>query len=204
MTTKLLVACVDIGSVANGRFGWWTSDHQSGHEPSVIAKVVASALEGNRPVALGFECPLFVPLPDDEVKLGCARPGEGNRAWSAGAGPQALTTGLVQVSWLLRAIKSSLSSPREAHLSWEEFKAEEKGLFLWEAFVSGKAKSSSHVGDAKAAGEAFLRSLPNPDSANAIVCATPVMSLVGAALLRTGWSNSPLILASPTLVIAST
>jgi len=29
-----------------------------------------------RPVALGFECPLFLPLVDEPEKLLCCRPGE--------------------------------------------------------------------------------------------------------------------------------
>jgi len=201
LTSNLLIACADIGSVAAGNFGWSSSDDISGREPSTLAGSVAAALNGGRPVALGFECPLFVPLADDETHLTRARPGEGNRAWSAGAGCGALATGLVQVTWILRAMQAALGSPGTAQLSWETFQARQNGLFLWEAFVSDKSKSSTHVGDAEAAVMAFNQSLPNPWAANAVTCSTSVHSLVGAAMLRTGWSNTPAILEQPCLVI---
>ena len=201
MTNHLLTACADIGSVAGGNFGWWSSDGASGREPSTLAASISAALNSHRPVALGFECPLFVPLADDESQLTRARPGEGSRAWSAGAGCGALATGLVQVVWVLRAIQSALTSPRTAYLDWEAFTKAHSGLFLWEAFVSGAGKSSTHVADAQVAAKAFIRSLPNPATANAVTCSTPVHSLIGAALLRTGWSNSPGVLAMPCVVI---
>jgi len=204
MNNHLLTACADIGSVAVGNFGWWSSDGGSGIEPSTLAASVAAALDSNRPVALGFECPLFVPLAESEFELTRARPGEGSRAWSAGAGCGALATGLVQAAWVLRAIRASLSSPRVAYLDWEAFNEAQSGLFLWEAFVSGKAKSSTHIADAQAAGETFNKSLPNPVSVNAVVCSTPVYSLIGAAMLRTGWSQSPEILAQACIVIKVT
>jgi len=201
MSNHLLTVCADIGSVTNGNFGWWSSDGASGFEPSTMSASIASALNNNRPVALGFECPLFVPFVDDESQLTRARPGEGSRAWSAGAGCGALATGLVQVAWVLRAIQSALTAPRAAHLEWETFAKAQSGLFLWEAFVSGASKTSTHVADARAAGEAFIQSLPNPVTSNAITCSTPVYSLVGAAMLRTGWSSSPVVLELPCIVI---
>jgi len=201
MTNHLLTACADIGSVAAGNFGWWSSDGESGRELSTLAESIADALNDERPVALGFECPLFVPFAENELQLTRARPGEGNRPWSAGAGCGALATGLVQVAWVLRAIRASLKSPRTAHLDWEAFNKSRSGLFLWEAFVSGKDKSSTHVADAQTAGEAFTKSLPNPGSINAVACSTPVYSLIGAAMLRTGWSQSSEVLAQACLVI---
>jgi len=104
----------------------------------------------------------------------------------------------------LRAIRTSLNSPRTGYLDWEAFNEAQSGLFLWEAFVSGKAKSSTHVADAQAAVETFIHSLPNPASINSVVCSTPVYSLIGAAMLRTGWSQSPEVLAQACLVIKVT
>jgi hypothetical protein len=63
------------------------------------------------PVALGFECPLFVPLNLQPEALTTARSGEGSRPWSAGAGCGALATGLVQVAWILRKIRQELQAP---------------------------------------------------------------------------------------------
>ena len=199
--SHLVVICADIGSVAKGNFGWWSSQGKSGCEPSTLATHVADALKNGIPVALGFECPLFVPLVEDELQLTSARPGEGSHAWSAGAGCGALAAGLVQVAWVLQAVRRQLSHPVPAFVAWESFASASSGLFLWEAFVTGAAKQGSHIADAKAGAEAFLRALPNPMEANAVVCESAVCSLVGAALLRTGWSFDPSILKEPCLVV---
>ncbi len=160
-------------------------------------------LSAGRAVALGFECPLFVPLAETETTLTSARPGEGSRAWSAGAGCGVLTTGLVQVAWVLEQARIRLPHRCEAFLSWEKFKAAGSGLLLWEAFVSGssKSKGATHIDDARMAVNAFSAALPNPGLANAILCASPVYSLVGAALLRTGWSSDLSLLSEACLVI---
>lgn len=196
-----LVICADIGSVAKGNFGWWSSNGEDGTSPSTLATHIAAELNRATPVALGFECPLFVPLVEDELRLTCRRPGEGSRAWSAGAGCGALTTGLVQVAWVLQAIRRQLLQPVPAFLAWAPFASAQCGLFLWEAFVSGTAKQSSHTADAQAGAEAFLRALPDPVEVNAVVCSSSVYSLVGAALLRTGWCADPDILQQPCLVV---
>jgi hypothetical protein len=201
MHNRLLVACADVGSVASGNFGWWACDGRFGQEPSTLAHTVATALDDGVPVALGFECPLFVPLRDDETCLTRARPGEGSRAWSAGAGCGALATGIVQVAWVLRAVREALRSPCAAFLDWHAFSAAGSGLLLWEAFVSGSGKGVDHLADAKRGATALLRALPTPLLATAVHPDGPVYSLAGAALLRTGWTESVALLAEPCLVI---
>jgi hypothetical protein len=203
MNNRLLVTCADVGSVVSGNFGWWASDRRSGQEPSALAHAVATALDDGVPVALGFECPLFVPLREDEMRLTRARPGEGHRAWSAGAGCGALVTGIVQVTWVLRAVREALRSPRAAFLDWDAFSAAGSGLLLWEAFVSGSGKGVDHLADAERGATAFLRALPTPSLSNAVHPDGPVYSLAGAALLRTGWTESVALLAEPCLVIKS-
>jgi hypothetical protein len=199
---KTAVICADIGSVAKGNFGWWSSESASGNSPSGLSKHVASLLSQNIGVALGFECPLFVPLAENELQLTSARPGEGSRAWSAGAGCGALVTGLVEVAWVLQSIRSQLEHPAKSFLSWQEFCSHnQSGLYIWEAFVSGTAKQTSHITDAEAGAKAFSHSLPSPQQANAIECTEGVYSLVGAALLRTGWSTDLSILNQPCIVV---
>src|SRR6266540_1033323 len=66
-----VVYCADIGSVPNGRFGWARSEpdettierHRGGTEIIDLADGVGEDLAAGQPVALGFECPLFVPVP---------------------------------------------------------------------------------------------------------------------------------------------
>lgn len=80
----------------NGSFGWADSDGFEGNKPSGFVDRAAVGLASGRPIALGFECPLFVPLSETEDQLGKDRFGEGSGAWSAGASCGALASGLVQ------------------------------------------------------------------------------------------------------------
>jgi len=198
---SLITVCADVGSVAKGNFGWWSSSGACGDRPSGLASYIAEALNDGSPVALGFECPLFVPLVQDELLLTSARPGEGSRPWSVGAGCGSLTTGLVQVAWVLQEIRKRLDGEPQAYLSWEEFEAAGSGLFLWEAFVTGKAKGDSHTADAKLGATSFINSLPIPQRFNSVICESGVYSLVGAALLRTKWSSDTQLLFQPCLVL---
>jgi hypothetical protein len=129
-----------------------------------------------------------------------ARTGEGNRSWSAGAGCGALATGLVEVSWLLEKIRANTPKSAAAFLDWKAFENSDRGLFLWEACVSGKAKGSGHAHDAEIAVQTFRAALPNPELANAI-SEQNVLSLVGASMVRAGWSANVQHLSEPCLVI---
>jgi hypothetical protein len=101
MAKALIIHCADIGSVRRGNFGWarlvvdaTDSACNTGFDIYSFADALAADINAGHPVAVGFECPLFVPVPDDPNDLTSARPGEGNRAWSAGAGAGSLATGL--------------------------------------------------------------------------------------------------------------
>jgi hypothetical protein len=181
----VLIACADIGSVRNDNFGWYANDGSHGCKPSELAEHLAEALADGRPVALGFECPLFIPLPVDEHDLGKRRNGEGNRPWSAGAGCGALATGLAQTTWILNRVLARCGPQQwKAHLDWSDFAKARCGLLVWEAFVTGTAKGHSHVDDAKSAVEAFNARLPAPYTD---VTVDNAISLAGLALLRAGW-----------------
>jgi hypothetical protein len=81
-----VIYCADIGSVPNGRFGWaWTDSnetivesHRGGMEIADLVNAVVQDLAAGRSIALGFECPLFVPVPEEPLHLGRARLGDGN------------------------------------------------------------------------------------------------------------------------------
>src|SRR5438132_295798 len=108
----LNIYCADIGSVSKCNFGWYGDrDGSGGSDIGELADRVARDLQDQRPVALGFECPLFVPVVADPQSLGCGRLGEGSRSWSAGAGAGVLATGLVQVVWLLQQIRERVDDP---------------------------------------------------------------------------------------------
>lgn len=112
-----------------------------------------------------------------------------------------MATGLVQVAWLLKHIRQQTSQRHRAYLNWADFGVEYRGLFVWEAFVSAKAKGQSHVDDAKAAVDAFIDALPDPRSC--IQCREKY-SLIGAALLRTDWTKDLAMLSEPAIVIRAT
>jgi len=207
MTKTLVVYCADIGSVSKGRFGWAHGEHggrhfavTAGDNIKDLVSYVARDLSAGFSVALGFECPLYVPISKDPEGLTSARLGEGSRAWCAGAGSGALATGLTETVWILHQVRQKLESPVPAFLDWNEFQSCNHGLFLWEAFVTGQAKGGSHQADADIAVRAFASALPDIPAANA-VHADNVHSLIGAALLRTGWSSDLTLLSTSCVVI---
>ena len=201
---NLVVYCADIGSIAKGNFGWsrrpTDSAGETGTDIRELADRVARDLNDGFPVALGLECPLFVPLPDDPNNLTKARNGDGQRPWSAAAGTAVLAMGITESVWILRRIRSAVPPNIEAFLDWGEFNTNPEGLFLWEAFVSSTAKGSSHTADAMIGIDAFIASLPDITAASAIR-EVSVISLIGAALVRTGWATDPQILSQGCVVI---
>jgi hypothetical protein len=108
------VIVVDIGSVKSSRFGWaaFAEDDDMpimGDNPQSCVDELTSSLEAGSLVALLLEAPTAVPVPSAATGwrgLGSARAGEGNRAWSAGAGSGALATGLAQGAWILGELAS--------------------------------------------------------------------------------------------------
>ena len=202
------ICCADIGSVRNGRFGWASlstvadQERSSGKDIQALADLVGNHLANGKKVALGFECPLWVPVADRPRDLTRARCGEDNRAYSAGAGATSLVTGLTQVAWILQRIRQT-DQCVEAFLDWGTFEAAQSGLFVWEAMVTGQGKTKSHESDAMAAVDAFCRALPDPASHDALKPTSRTRSLIGAALLWAGWSDDLGLLSRPCVVIRS-
>lgn len=204
----LIIHCADIGSVNRGNFGWARlavdepgADCTTGREIKQFAEAVANDLNAGAQVAIGFECPLFLPLPEDPVRLTSARPGEGDRAWSAGAGAGSLATGLTETVWILDHVKRQASGSPPVFVDWPRFCQGSGGLFIWEAFVTKAAKAATHHGDAELAVLSFRDSLPDLESSNAVMCEGRVRSLFGAALLQTGWAKELYWLSKPCIVV---
>jgi len=206
---RLAIYCADVGSIATN-FGWARVDGNgaptaSGTVIEEMAEHLSSDLGSGDPIALGFECPLWVPLPVESTKLGKSRPGESGagqkaRPWSAGAGLGSLSVGLVQAPWLLRAIRPNAGDAR-ATTDWALFMAGGASLFLWEAMVTDTAKGKSHEDDARIGALAFQAALPDPRANDACPPRGPILSLAGAAILRGGWSEDPKELERPCVVI---
>lgn len=216
----LCVVCADVGSVKQGKFGWIglqldtsgakADKDSSGRRPSELARYVAGKLGDGHPVALGFECPLWIPLAMDEERLTSGRPDDGNRAWSASGGATVLTTSLPITTWTLRAIRAALTA--QGHtcarvrvtLDFGQFLRKPEGLLLWEAFVSGADKDagsknrtdrSAHIDDARIGARAFVnRWRGKGGNSRPPTAPDEVLSLIGLALLRSGWSDDPSVL----------
>lgn len=203
---RIVTFCADIGSIRTNRFAWACSEddlasrttkdvnHKS---PLDLANAVAAQWKKNRPIALGFECPLWVPVPKsakDEKILGAARKDEGDRAWSAGGGAYSLTTGLVQVAWIMARLHETIP---QAKFTTNPEKLGPGGILIWEAFVTGKAKGSSkakdsHHKDAKRAVSAFQKQWPFPRG-SAVTCTDDQQpySLISTAIQFAGFKSGP-------------
>lgn len=236
-TSPLAIACADIGSVATGRFGWMVAPALSttgqagsptdGSDIDSFVTEVARAIQRGR-VALGFECPLWVPVADKEqpTNLTASRCVDLNpsRPWSAGAGAAVLTTGLTEVAWILDRLKGGSDEGPPVFFDWNSFRTSDRGVFLWEAFVSGGVSGSAkgagpHVDDAAVAVEEFRRRIgphgtddPTPAKCKPH-CAAPnckdkegvrTRSLIGAALLWAGWSSDANLLHRQCVVVRTT
>ena len=201
---NLAIFCADVGSIKNKKFGWAASlpgqSNISGTSIEDFAELISKEIRAARKVAVGFECPLFVPVRSNALRVNSARMGEGNRPWSAGAGTGALATGLVEVLWVMNEVSRHLGRVQKAVFNWSEFLVTPNSVFLWEAFVSAIAKGAGHGEDAEIAVSCFEGALPEPWSANAIQ-EDSVLSLVGAAALRANWSDNVNIISKPCLVI---
>jgi len=212
----LVIYCADVGSIARGHFGWARARANAlqesltgGTDIGALAERVAGDLNDGVPVALGFECPLWVPVAKAAERLTSGRPVDGDRPWSSGAGAGSLVVGLTEVVWVLEGVRQRLTERLPAFLYWAEFLESDRGLFLWEAFVSGEAKAKArqsasrerlHTEDAEIGVRAFAAALPNLP-ATEVAEGTEPYSLLGAALLRTGWSTDVSLLSTACAVI---
>jgi hypothetical protein len=141
-------------------------------------------------VALGFECPLFMPIPEVGDRLNYGRQGEGNRAMFAPAGAAVATLGLQEAAWILRQLRDRVRALPRYSLDWRAWPPEGAAphLLVWEAFVSGTAHGDSHERDAATAAVFFRANEHDLNAVNAVTADQP-LSMVHAAALWAGWAN---------------
>ncbi|WP_291539300.1 hypothetical protein [Brevundimonas sp.] len=187
---KMLVIAIDVGGPE--KIGWASSNSRSGTGQDLDTALydMANALNNGTPVALGFEAPIWTPRREDLKRITSRRLGAEitfNRAWSAGAGCGALGAALGLMPWCFSQIARN-TNHRLATTSPIAFDERGKGLFVWEAFVSGHAKAVTHMDDASLALAAFqARDLRAPSD----VPDEPAINLAAAALMATGWTLDP-------------
>jgi hypothetical protein len=206
---RVAYAC-DVGSTrsdgkrgAQSGFGWARAeradDVEGGRSITRLVAAVAHDLSLGRSVALGFEAPLFIPVPLDAANLCRGRAGEGSRSFAAPAGLAVTALGLHQAAWVLAALRETPHRPRFAYRS-SEWPSDTPTLFCWEAFVSGPAHSDDHVRDAATAVVAFLAAESDLAAATTVHAERP-LSLIGAAALWSGWVTDSDVLHAATAVI---
>jgi hypothetical protein len=167
-----------------------------------LAKEIEQDLREGYSVALGFEAPLFIPVPMESERLSRGRDGDGDRAWAAPAGASVATLGLHQSAWLLRHLAKTCSRTACLLLDYSQWppQGDSPVLFLWEAFVSGNARDEDHRRDAASAATYFLAHEANLSAKVACRADNPI-SLIGAAALWAGWSEDLSLLHDEVLVL---
>ena len=213
---QFAVACLDVGAPEN--LGWAILSESNllhGSDPREMVSKLAQEIE-DQPVALGFECPLYVPLRSDEKLLTRQRKGECGVCWSGGPGGGVLPSGIVQTRWVLAELVRQRPKLRGT-TRWDEFRRGECELLIWEAFIASSLKLPSSPSL-----EAYPTSLGKPHERDAIAgvlvassrFATHLppqsdltedrgISLVGMHLLATGLASDTGLLNETCLVVAT-
>lgn len=189
---SISIFAVDVGSPKN--FAWVSDGGLRGKNGDGLADAIRSAFITGRRVALGFECPLFIPVPFHWAGIGKARVGEGNRSWSAGGGATVTTYGFHEVAWILARLRKTGNPQTPIFLSPEGWLlSSEPGRLLWEAFVTGADKGRDHADDAQRACRAFLQLIKRKawDEARQVTVGSEAQSL-NLAALAAEWAGWPI------------
>ena len=206
---KRIVYACDIGSTRKKKFAWARVDLAGRFRPQLDNKIdtlvehLTKDLADGSSVALGFEAPLFMPIPPKSNDLSHGRMGEGNRSLFAPAGASVSTLAIHQTAFILKGI---LDSGRMHNLTVDlsEWRASKKRpcLFLWEAFVSGDAhvQNGHDHHDAATAAKYFVRYHDDPKFKSDVNTDHECLSMIGAVAIWSGWTNDVEILKKKCLV----
>jgi hypothetical protein len=193
-----VVACLDVGSPQSGNVGWallhgGTTTH--GQQLPEFANRLVSHLKEGHSMALGFECPLYIPKRDDPMTMTKARLGERGVNWCGGPGGSVLATGLAQVNWVLRQLAHGVSG-LTCSTRWKDFRDRSVRLFIWEAFITKgdgteirdgiTGKVSGHERDAVCGAKVFESRAFKQLHLTSDLRHEPAISLIGMHLLSTG------------------
>ena len=200
-----VIAAIDVGSRL--KLPWFrigASGTRAGADLDDLATALRSDLQSGAQVALGFEAPLWIPRAHASLEIGRARRGEGNRPWSAGAGAAVLAYAVQQATFVLSAIHVGR---RTATLDSRRWLDGDVDLLVWEAFVSGSGKDrlaiEPHIDDARRAAEEFARRAETDEIVSDLQ-PDDVISLVGLAMLISGWADDVSVLQHPAVVVKPT
>lgn len=199
----VIYAC-DIGSIIQDSFAWVRvipgRDPSASNDINILVESLLQDIDNGMNIALGFESPLFMPIPTNSQGLNHGRQGEGCFSMFAQAGLAVTTIGIQQISWILNKLKGKNLLYTLKHNEW--LIAQKPTLLLWEAFVAGNphAAPGNHQGDAATAAVYFLDNMNNLNEINAVYAENP-LSLVHATALWAGLANDTERLHSNCLVL---
>ena len=208
---KRIVYACDVGSTKpkTNNFAWVREDLASKLNPIGSQKIeelvdcLRQDIKGNASIALGFESPLFMPVPTDYEQLSCGRDGEGSSSMFAPAGGYVTTLGCQQAAFVLKNIFPDRLS-HELTLDAARWTCADKPmLLLWEAFVSGKAHTTNgnDIQDAATAAHDFHINNDQLEASASVDSTHDCFSFIGAAALWSGWTESPSMIRSKCLVL---
>lgn len=199
----IVIGVIDVGSPKSGKLGWAilapNADPLLGKDLDVFSDAM-TALGANWPLAIGFEAPLFIPTPAEALKILSGRKGEGARPWSAGAGAAVTTAALAVVTYTLTGLRRGLSQAA-ASTDFSALPVRPGDALFFEAFVTAAAKGDDHTDDALIAAREIKALLGGDRPYRSAIDEPEVFSLLGASLLRTGWSTDLAVLSAPCLVV---
>lgn len=204
-----MIYAIDVGSTIPGRSGVafaWSGVNDAGREvctgscPEDLVNEVAARIEAGKSVALGVEAPLFIPVPNDKSNLSKGRLNERDRSWAAPAGGYVTTLAVHQCAWILRELHGKCARLCQITADpevWYRRALTPPIIFCWEAFVSGPAHAG-HSEDARTAAMYFHAH--QAELVSAVTAENP-LSLFGAAVLWSGWSEDHAWLKQPMVVL---
>ena len=198
----IAIGVIDVGSPKGGKLGWAVLAPDAA---PVLGKDLDAFIEAmttlgaNWPLAIGFEAPLFIPTPAEALKILSGPRGEGSRPWSAGAGA-VTTAALAVVTYTLAGLRAGLNEAA-ASTDISALPTRPGDTLFFEAFVTAAAKGADHADDALIASREMRALLTGDRPYRSAIDEPEVFSLLGASLLRTGWSSDPAVLSAPCLVV---
>lgn len=199
----IAIGVIDVGSPRSGKLGWAVlapnAAPLTGGDLDAFIELMGE-IGRDWPLAIGFEAPLFIPARARAYDVLSGRKGEGSRPWSAGAGAAVTTAALGVMTYTLTGLRSRLNQA-SASTDWTAPPTAPGHALFFEAFVTGAAKGIDHAHDALIAAEAAAKLLRYDQAYRSAIDETEVFSLLGASLLRTGWSTDLALLSTPCLVV---
>lgn len=206
----LSIGAIDVGSINQGNLGWAVQMPDqtltTGTDlDKFIAAIAAASMAG--PVALGFEAPLFLPFRATARTLHKGRQGEGSPSWIGKVGCLVATQCLPIMAYAFSRIRS-LAPAVSVTFNSDPLPSRVGEFLIFEAFVAGpgklkhrSAEHPNHVADAVCVVTELRQRIDSTLPLKSDIIEDQVFSLVGAALLRAGWSDDVALLAQQCLVV---